>query len=127
MTNDPFNAPASSQGIKWDDHNGELLLITVKDQRTGIQTAFGDADAIEADVTILDGAHEGQTFTDVLIFPKVLQSQLRGSIGGMVLGRLGQGEKKPAQSAPWKLFDPTDADRKKGLAWVESQTPVAPF
>jgi len=127
MSNDPFNPPSTSTGIQWDDHKGELLLITIKEQRTGIQTAFGEADAIEADVTCLDGEHQGTTFTDILIFPKVLQSQLRPSIGGMVLGRLGQGDKKAGQSAPWKLADPTEDDRKTGLAWLNAQQPVAPF
>jgi hypothetical protein len=125
MSNDPFNPPSTSTGIQWDDHKGELLLITVKDQRTGIQTAFGEADAIEATVTCLDGAHEGTTFDDILIFPKVLQSQLRPSMGGMVLGRLGQGDKKAGQSAPWKLAEPTEDDRKKGLAWLDAN-PIAP-
>lgn len=125
MSNDPFNPPSTATGIQWDDHKGELLLITVKDQRTGIQTAFGEADAIEATVTCLDGAHEGTTFNDILIFPKVLQSQLRPSIGGMVLGRLGQGDKKAGQSAPWKLAEPTEDDRKKGLAWLDAN-PIAP-
>ena len=52
----------------------------------------------------------------VLVFPRVLQSQLKPKVGQMVLGRLGQGTAKPGQSAPWMLTEPTDADRTVGLA-----------
>jgi hypothetical protein len=122
-----FTNPASSTGIQWDALHGALLLITVKGNRTGIQTAFGDADAVEADVAVLDGDSKGDTFADALIFPKVLQGQLRSNVGTRVLGRLGQGEKKAGQSAPWKLSDPTDADRKTATDYLANTEIKAPF
>lgn len=108
---DEFAAPASSTGIKWEDYKNSLLLIDVKAHETGIKTTFGDSDAVRADITVLDGEHAGETYNDTLVFPKVLQSQLRPNVGKKVLGRLGQGVAKPGQSAPWLLNDATDDDK----------------
>jgi hypothetical protein len=61
------------------------------------------------------------------VFPKVLASQLRSSVGGKVIGRLGQGIAKPGQSAPWTLNAATDADKETGrkyLAYIATQVPV---
>jgi len=113
MSNDPFDAPASSVGIQWEKLNGQLLLVTPLSAEKDIKTDYGLADAIRANVVVLDGPNGTEEFRDTLIFPKVLQSQVRGNIGtGRAnLGRLGQGNKKPGQSPPWRLTDPTDADK----------------
>ena len=127
-SNDPFDAPASSSGIQWDDLNGTLLLIEVKGHKTGITTAYGTVDAVEADVYALDGDLAGTpagTFDDTLIFPKVLQGQLKSRIGGKVLGRLGQGEKKPGQSPPWKLAEATEKDKAIGRQFLADREAVA--
>lgn len=129
---DPF-APPGKGGDKLplDELTGALLLFTVKSVETGIQTAYGESDAIKTDVAALDGTHKADTWNDTLIFPRVLRSQLSGSVGGMVLGRLGRGTAKPGQSAPWVLADPTDDDKdtaRKYLAYVAANTaPAAPF
>ena len=124
MSNDPFAGPASSTGITWDELKGHLILVDVKSQETDIVTAYGITDALRCDVIDLDTDDE---YTDTLVFPKVLQGQLRPRIGGKVLGRVGQGEKKPGQSAPWKLEDPTDQDKAKARAWIDKQALAAPF
>lgn len=120
---DDFAAPATAAGIKWEDHKGELVLFTVHSHETGITTAFGSSDAVRADVVFLDGAGKGETYNDALVFPKVLQSQLRPNVGKKVLGRLGQGVAKAGQSAPWKLDDPTDADKTTARQYVASNEP----
>lgn len=102
-----------------------LLLIEVVAQETGIQTAFGQSDAIRAHVHALDGQHKGKIWQDSLIFPKVLQSQLRSSIGQMVLGRLGKGDAKPGQSAPWKLAVSTAKDRETGDKYLRYKAGTA--
>lgn len=113
MSNDPFDSPASSVGVQWEKLNGQLLLITPLSQEKDIKTDYGLADAIRANLVVLDGPTAPEEFRDTLIFPKILQSQVRGNIGtGRAnLGRLGQGNKKAGQSAPWKLSDPTEADK----------------
>jgi hypothetical protein len=123
---DPFSSPASATGLDLKGLQGALLLIDVHSVESGITTTFGPTDAVRADVAVLDGPLAGETYTDTLIFPKVLQSQLRSMVGGKVLGRLGQGQAKPGQSAPWVLGDPTEADRQLGLQWLSRTTMTAP-
>jgi len=112
---DTFSAPAapgSGDKLPLPDLLGSLLLFTVERIERGIVTEFGETDATAGAVAVLDGSSKGETYADTLIFPRVLQSQLKGAVGGgMVLGRLGQGEKKPGKSAPWILADPTDDDK----------------
>lgn len=115
---DSFSGPGSALGIQWADYKGALLLFTVKEIETGISTQFGTSDAVRVSINVLDGSNEGDGFADVLVFPKVLQGQLRGSVGGRVLGRLGQGEKKSGQNAPWKLEDPTEDDKTLARKWI---------
>lgn len=131
---DMFASPSSpSGGITWADHKGSLLLIEPLAAETGIQTSFGSADAVRANVYVLDGPGAGQEHPDTLVFPKLLQSQLKGQIGAKVLGRLGQGNAKPGQSAPWLLEEATADDIAKAEAWVKTnQSPAvtsaaAPF
>jgi hypothetical protein len=118
----PFAAPAApGAGIDLKTLNGALLLFTVHEQVQGIATVHGPSDAIRCDVAVLDGGSAGDEYTDTLIFPKVLQGQLRPSVGGKVLGRLGQGVAKPGQSAPWVLSAATPADTQIGMAYVSRQ------
>jgi len=129
---DPFSAPAEPTGgdrLPLSDVLGSLLLFTVHEVVHDIDTEYGKSNAVRADVAALDGTHKGDTWADTLIFPRVLQSQLSGATGGMVLGRLEQGEKKPGKNPPWRLADPTDSDRdigRKYLAHVATQAPKPP-
>jgi hypothetical protein len=124
---DMFSSPATATGLDLKALLGSLLLIDVHSQETGINTSFGLSDAIRADVAVLDGDSAGETYNDTLIFPKVLQSQLRSRVGGKVLGRLGQGAAKPGQSAPWTLTEPTDADKQLAVQWItQVSTPSVP-
>jgi hypothetical protein len=123
-----FERPASATGIQWADHKGRLLLVEPKAYETGINTSLGEKDAVRADVTIVDAPSGPQEYRDTLIFPRALIGQTRGMIGKKVLGRLGQGQAKPGQSAPWRLDDPTDADIAAGTAYVQQRdaTQVTP-
>ncbi len=125
----PFNDPASGSGDKLPLHdiNGSLLLFTVHELVHEIPTKFGVSDAVRADVAVLDGTSKGETYNDTLIFPRVLRSQLRDSVGEMVLGRLGQGEAKGGQDPPWLLFTASDDEKTIGeryLAHVATQQPA---
>jgi len=115
-----FAAPAEPSGISYTDLNGALLLIKVHAVEADVPTAFskpGQANpAVRADLTVLDGPQAGEQYEDALIFPKVLQGQLKSRVGQLVLGRLGQGQAKPGQSAPWKLDAATQADTEKADA-----------
>lgn len=116
-----FNDPSTATGIDWKDLHGSLLLFKVHSQEVGIKTVHGDSNAIRADVIVLDGDKEGEVYTDTLVFPKVLQSQLKPSINAasnMVLGRLGQGHKKPGQSPPWTLAAAEEKDKVVGKDYI---------
>lgn len=117
MTN-PFSAPATASGIKWEEHKGRLLIIEPLRVQEGIQTAFGLSDAVAANVHALTGPGEAEVFEDCLVFPKALQGQLRPRIGEKVLGRLVQGQAKVGQSPPWMLQEATEEDVAKGVAYL---------
>lgn len=123
---DPFDSP--STGAKITEFEGRLLLIKPTELRTEILTSFGPADAVVADVTPLDGAQAGHTEHGVLVFQKALQGQLRPKIGTdrYVLGRLGRGQAKAGQSAPWVLAEPTEADKQTARNHLNKVTAAAP-
>lgn len=120
---DEFSGPASAVGINWADLKGTLLLFTVKAVETDVQTSFGMANPVRADVVVLDGPDAGEAFDDTLVFPKALIGQLKSKVGGKVLGRLGQGAAKPGQSPPWLLSDATDEDKKVAREWLAKNAP----
>lgn len=118
-----FDSPSS--GVKITEFEGALLLLTPVEHRENISTSFGPADAVVADVAVLDGKDAGQTHPGTLIFQKALMGQLRPKVGTgrMVLGRLGKGVAKPGQSAPWVLAEPTEQDKQRAR---DHLTKVAP-
>jgi len=139
MPDDDFAQPAAPGGDKLDLHelNGALLIFEVTEDVEHVQTMHTQpgekTSAIRADVHVIDGAHAGMVRRDALVFPRVLQGQLRPAVGKKVLGRLGRGVAKPGMSAPWELAPATDADlaaartySRRGTA-PQQQAAVAPF
>lgn len=125
-----FAEPAApSGGLDFKTLNGSLLIIEVlslEDHVPTVHTKPGEkSPAIRANVTVLDGATAGQVNEDTLIFPKILQSQLRSKVGQKVVGRLGQGQGKPGQDPPWTLAVATPEDYAKAEAWVAANTAPA--
>lgn len=125
-----FAAPAApSGGLDFQALNTKLLLVevlAVEDHVPTVHTKPGEkSPAVRANVTVLDGDPAGETFEDTLIFPKILQSQIRAKVGQKVLGRLTQGQAKPGQSAPWVLAEATPADVSVAEAWVAKNTAPA--
>lgn len=116
-----FDKPASATGIDWGEQKGRLLLIEPSALETNVATSLGDKDAVRATITIVDGDDGPEEYNDTLIFPKVLISQTRSMIGKKVLGRLGQGQAKQGQNAPWRLDDPTDADTSVATKYVQQR------
>jgi len=102
MTSSPFTAPAAGGSYDLNEGLGHLVVVEPHTFEPDFPTKRGPADAIR--VTIHD-VTAGNTEEDVLLFPKVLVSSLKPRIGQKVLGRIGQGEPKPGQSAPWILTD----------------------
>lgn len=118
---DTFSDPGTGGGgdkLPLKDLLGSLLLVTVHEHIEPIPTEFGPSRAIRADVAVLDGGLKGSVYADTLIFPKKLQSQLSGSVGGKVIGRLAQGEKQPGKNPPWQLEAATAADKVIGQKYL---------
>lgn len=117
------SAAPPSGGITWADHKGNLLVVEPLSVESGIQTAYGEADAVKANVTVLTGPDNCEEFAETLVFPKLLAGQLRSQIGSKVVGRLGQGVAKPGQSAPWMLEEASTEDIEKVKAFIASRKP----
>lgn len=123
--------PPPSGSFDWKSNRGALLLVEPAEFLTGIVTKFSkpgeSSDAVRASITVIDGAHAGETFTDTLIFPKVIVSQTKAAIGERVLGRLSQGQAKGAQDPPWVLAEATEADIQLATTFVtEKKSAAAP-
>jgi hypothetical protein len=118
------SAAPPSGGITWADLKGSLLIIEPLSVESGIKTAFGDADAVKAHVTVLTGPDTYDDYAEALVFPKLLASQLRGQIGRKVVGRLGTGMAKPGQSAPWLLEEASAEDLQKAKDHIEKSKPT---
>lgn len=118
------SAAPPSGGITWSDHKGSLLIIEPQSFETGIQTSFGIADAVKADVYVLNGPDNADEYRETLVFPKLLASQLKNQIGNKVVGRLSQGAAKPGQSAPWLLEEATPEDIEKAKSFIEKAKPT---
>lgn len=129
-SNDPFADPAESTGIDYTQIQGSLLMIQVlshEDHIPTVHTQAGEKNpAIRGTVTILDGQQRGHVYEDALIFPRVLIGQLRSRVGQVVLGRLGQGEKKAGKNAPWKLLPANEQDKQVARSVLSPNGAPAP-
>lgn len=107
------SAAASGTGIEWKDFKGKLLVIEPLSQEKDVKTVHGVTDAFRANVYVLTGPGKSEDFEDTLVFPKVLQNQIRRQVGSIVVGRLTQGEAQKGQNPPWVLAEATAGDLKK--------------
>lgn len=118
---DLFDGPGSTSSIKFSDHEGQLALIWARTEKQ--HTYDGETkDVIQGDVVILNPPNGGPIeYKNTMIFPRVMQGQIRGNIGTNKpnLGRIGKGEAKPRQTAPWVLLDPNEEDKKMAVAYLQ--------
>lgn len=120
----PFQQPSQAgDKVPMAELTGALVLIRVTGHRTGIATSFGEKDAIECDVHVLDGKHGGEVFDNALLFQGALIGALKPAAGGdPVLARVGVGTAKAGQNAPYILLPFTDADAAvAGPYWASVQ------
>ncbi|HEX5523646.1 MAG TPA: hypothetical protein VFX53_09375 [Pedococcus sp.] len=125
---DPFDGPGSISSLKWEEYENRLVLITPLLAVDKFTTTLGEGPVIRADVVVLDGPGSPIEIRDTIIFPKVLQGQIRGNVGTgrSNLGRVGKGEKRPGQSAPWVLGEPSAADKDIARAYLKANPPRPP-
>lgn len=128
MSNDEFVQPGAPGGDPLDLNAllGSLLVLEVKETIEHVNTVHtlpGEkTPAVRADVHVLDGSQQGLTREDALVFPRVLQGQLRGNVGKKVLGRLRKGQPTPGRSAPWELAPATQDDMQAAQRWAASRS-----
>lgn len=121
MAKQIVGAAPSGAGINYEDFIGKLFVVEPLEVEKGVKTIHGESDAVRSNVYVLLGPDKTEEFEDTLIFPKVLQSQTRRKIGSYVVGRLGQGEAKRGQNAPWVFEAPSDGDLSKASKFLLSQ------
>jgi hypothetical protein len=109
-----------------NEHIGDLLVIQVTDILENVETEYGPADVIEADVHVIGrDATISATFERTWLFGKVLFNQLKKKKGRSVLGVLEQGEKRPGRKPPWRLGDPTDAQEAAAIKAMAARPDAA--
>jgi len=108
------------------EHLGHLLVVQVKGTQEGVETEFGPANVVVADIHVIErDATISASYEDTWLFGTVLFSQLKHKRGRTVLGVLEQGEKRPGKNPPWRLADATDAQEAVALRAMASK-PDAP-
>lgn len=104
-----FDAPSTGgTGVKPADLEGHVLVVQPLEHVTGISTSFGEKDAIRVNVHDITAK---ESHEDVLFFGTALIGSLKRDIGKTLLGKLGKGEARPGQSAPWILIDLTSNEK----------------
>lgn len=121
----PFQQPSpGGDKVPVAELVGNLVLIWVREYRTGLPTVHGEKDAVAVDVHVLDGPHGGEVFDNGLLFQGALIGSLKPAVGGdPVLARVGQGVAKPGQNAPWILNPFTDADAQVAMGYIQRMKP----
>lgn len=127
---DEFGDPGERSSFKLADHEGALLLITPRSLEEGIETSFGESDAIKADIVVLtktNGKRLAEPIEEsgALIFQRVVIGQLEDAIGKRrVLGTVGRGVAKKGQSAPFLIEKATDDDKAIARDYLNSIDPT---
>lgn len=133
MSDDLFDDPSAGDKFSPEEHEDRLLLVYPHSVEEGVQTDFGEKEAVKADIVVLDGPNAGLELKGGLVFPLVLQSQLKRNVGTgrPVVGRLGKGTAKKGQKPPWQLNPATDTDKSTARDYINRKPAVdsvqAPF
>jgi hypothetical protein len=119
-----FDAPTSggSDSVSPADLEGHVLVVEPIEYRPSVSTKYGDRDAIQV---IVHDISEKTSHDDVLFFGSALIATLKRDIGKKVLAKMGKGEAKPGQSAPWILIDLTTNEKAVAAATTYMNTRTA--
>lgn len=127
---DEFGDPGERSNFKLADHEGAVLLITPRSLEEDIETSFGNADAIKADIVVLSKTNgkrlaEPEEHSGVLIFQRVVIGQLEEKVGvGRVVGVIGRGVAKKGQDAPFLIELATDEQKSWARDYLKSVDPL---
>lgn len=116
-----FQQPSEGDRVDMNELVGSLVLFYVHEIRQGINTPYGEKEAVSCAIHILDGAKGGEKFENALIFQGALIGSLRSAAGGEpVLARVGTGTAKPGQKPPFVLNPFTDADAALATTYIQN-------
>jgi hypothetical protein len=121
--------PGSGGNFTPKEHVDELLLITPIQLRE-VSTSYGESEAVEADIVILNASNPARSeeISGGLIFSKVVIGQLKGPLSNRsrVVGTLIEdtASQKKGQSAPYRLTAPTEADIDVAKRYLDSLNPL---
>lgn len=112
--------PSSGDQFKMADNLGALILVDAKEFEAGFVTENGPGDIVRGDVTVLT-EDDGKTalaepveYHNTIIFGRAVVGSLKTYVGTgqIVVGEIGQGEKKAGKNAPWLLKAASDKQKK---------------
>ena len=111
-------APGGS-GFKVAEHEGELIVFVGCTLEVDVVTQYETSNAARVEIVVpLDGDGAGEVYYDALIFNKVLVPSLTNAQSPIVVGRLGTGEAKGSQNAPFLLTDPSEEEHDSVVKWL---------
>ena len=110
-----FDAPSVGSGssIRPADVEGHVLVCEPIEYVGSMSTSFGETDAIRL---VVHDISQKESHEDVLWFSAALVGSLKRDIGKSLLGKIGKGEAKAGQSAPWILIDLTSNEKAVAAA-----------
>lgn len=119
---DTFTRPSGGgDQVKIKEDLGSLLVVRLESIERDFSTEYGLVDAARADWIVCDGDNAGETRTGGMIFNTPLVRDLaRLQPGGLLVGRLMQGDAKPGKSAPYIFQDFTDEEEALARECVET-------
>jgi hypothetical protein len=106
-----------SGGFDKKEHEGHLCIF-VEPKAEEMTTRY-EKEATAARCSYTCCLECRSVVSDALLFGAVLVPQLTNGGEELVVGKLGQGEAKAGQNAPWLLWDPTEEEEAKAEAFLE--------
>jgi hypothetical protein len=126
IPDDPFEDPGSGDWLdKQTMHRlkDSLWLVQVLEFEKHIPTEHSkkdeDTPAIRANVFVLDGEGEGETYKEALIFGRSMVPQLKRKLGKIIVGRITQGTAKGSNNPPWILEKADEDDKNIARDWLK--------
>lgn len=112
-------APGGS-GFRAAEHVGALVVFVGTKLEPDYPTSFGTTNAARVAITVpLDGENAGEVYYDSLLFQTALVPSLTNAESDIVVGRIGVGQAKAGQSAPYILDEPTEEEITAVQTWLD--------
>jgi hypothetical protein len=113
--------PSEPDRFDKEKNLGRLILFVDITREDGVHTGFGEADAARCRLVVtLDGPDAPDVIDDQRFFGNLGQI-LRRKGDRILLGRLGRGEARNGNSAPWIINKYTDDDLEIAKKWLATE------